>query len=149
MSELGTYPLHALADAFAFDMWCHLYVDLLSPGGPVQRDVPEPEDEVLGPGIGWMLAGLPQMCPEVSVVVDRPLALTLTGPGGGSWTLQPDDGTPVRIVEGGQPDAAAMVTSSAVDFVLWGTTRVPWRDCVTVDGDAAYAEKVLDAINIV
>jgi uncharacterized protein (TIGR03083 family) len=148
MSELGTYPLHMLADAFAFDMWCHLHIDLLAPTGPVQREVPAPEDEVLRPGIGWMLAGLPQMCPSVSKVLDRPLALHLTGPGGGQWTLQP--GEPLLVVtEGSSPEAAATATSSAVDFVLWGTTRVPWRDVVTIDGDSAYAARVLDEINIV
>jgi hypothetical protein len=52
MSELGTYPMHALADAFAFDMWCHFYIDILSPTGPVQRPYQEPEDELLRPGIG-------------------------------------------------------------------------------------------------
>jgi hypothetical protein len=52
MSELGTYPMHALADAFAFDMWCHFYIDMLSPTGPVQRPYLKPEDELLRPGIG-------------------------------------------------------------------------------------------------
>jgi len=95
-----------------------------------------------------MLAGLPQMCPSVTKVLDRPLALHLTGPGGGQWTLTP--GEPLLVVaEGSSHDAAATATSSAVDFVLWGTTRVPWRDVVTLDGDTAYATRVLDEINIV
>ena len=148
MSELGTYPLHLLADAFAFDIWCHLYIDLLAPTGPVRRPVPEPEHEVLRPGIGWMLAGLPQMCPSVSKVLDQPLALHLTGPGGGQWTLRPDVAR-LSVVEGTGPDAAATATSSAVDFVLWGTTRVPWRDVVALDGDTTYAARVLDEIDIV
>jgi uncharacterized protein (TIGR03083 family) len=147
MSELGTYPMHTLADAFAFDIWCHLYIDLLAPSGPVQRDTPETDDELLRPGIGWMLTGLAQMCPPVSRVLDRPLGLHLTGPGGGRWTLQP--GSDSLVVVEGEQDAAAVVTSSAVDFVLWGTTRVPWRQCVSLDGDTRYAERVLDEINIV
>jgi uncharacterized protein (TIGR03083 family) len=147
LSELGTYPLHNLADAFAFDMWCHLYVDLLAPTGPVERPVGEPEDEVLRPGIGWMLAGLPQMCPSVSKVLYAPIALRLTGAGGGDWTLRP--GEPLVVDEGHGSDAAAVVTSSAVDFVLWGTTRTRWRDAVSLDGDTAYAERVLDEIDIV
>jgi len=148
MSELGTYPMHTLADAFAFDMWCHLYIDLLAPTGPVQREVPEPEDELLKPGIGWMLTGLPQMCPTVSKVLDRPLALHLTGPGGGRWTLR--HGDPYLVVtEDDNGDTAAVATSSAVDFILWGTTRVPWRERVSLDGDTAYAARVLDEVNIV
>ncbi len=147
MSELGTYPMHTLADAFAFDLWCHLYVDLLAPTGPVRRAVPKPEDELLKPGIGWMLTGLPQMCPSVSKVLDRPLTLHLTGPGGGRWTLHPGD--PHLVVTEGGENTAAVVTSSAVDFILWGTTRVPWREHVSLDGDTAYAARVLDEINIV
>lgn len=146
LSELGTYPMHALADAFAFDMWCHLYIDLLAPTGPVSRPYQEPEDEVLRPGIGWMLTGLPQMCPSVSKVLERPLALELTGPGGGRWVLQP--GAPLTVVES---DAAAdaVAESTALDFVMWGTVRVPWRESVVLTGDTEFAERVLDAINIV
>ena len=73
-----------------------------------------------------MLTGLPQMCPSVSTVLDRPLALHLTGPGGGEWILRPGD--PQLVIEQDGQDAAAVAESSAVDFVLWGTTRVPWRE---------------------
>ena len=150
MSELGTYPMHRLADAFAFDLWCHLYIDLLAPTGPVRRPVPEPEDDLLQPAIGWMLAGLPQMCPSVTKVLDRPIALHLTGPGGGRWTLEPGEPN-LNVTEdsSNETNVAATVSSSAVDFVLWGTTRSPWRDAVELGGDTAYAEQVLDEVNIV
>lgn len=146
LTDLGTYPMHSLADAFAFDLWCHLTVDLLTPTGPVGRPRPEPTAEILGPGIGWMLTGLPQMCASVSQVLDRPLGLRLTGPGGGEWTLVP--GTPLTV-EPGLREAAAVVTSTATDFVLWGTTRTAWRDAVGVSGDEDYAARVLDEVNIV
>lgn len=147
LSDLGTYPCHLLADAFAFDLYCHLHVDLLAPSGPVSRELPEITDELLAPGIGWMLAGLPQMCPPVAAVLDRPLGLVLTGPGGGSWTMQP--GTPLVTVERGVPDAATIVSSPATQFVLWGTQRADWRSSSTVQGDEVYAAGVLDAMNIV
>jgi uncharacterized protein (TIGR03083 family) len=146
LTDLGTYPMHALADAFAFDLWCHLTVDLLAPTGPVERARPEPGDELLGPAIGWMLTGLPQMCPPVSAVLERPLGLRLTGPGGGEWTLVPGD---PLTVEPGLRDVAATVTSPATDFVLWGTTRTPWRESVSVDGDGEHAATVLDRLDIV
>ncbi|MGY1809475.1 maleylpyruvate isomerase family mycothiol-dependent enzyme [Blastococcus sp. SYSU D00669] len=146
LTDLGTYPMHALADAFAFDLWCHFTVDLLAPGGPVERPRPEPTDDVLGPGIWWMLTGLPQMCRPVSQVLDRPLGLRLTGPGGGEWTLVPGD---PLTVEAGLRDPVATATSSATDFVLWGTTRTPWRESVQVEGDRAYAERVLDRVDVV
>jgi len=147
LTDLGTYPMHALADAFAFDLWCHLTVDLLAPTGPVERSRPEATDDVLGPAIGWMLTGLPQMCPSVSAALDRPLGLRLTGPGGGEWTLVP--GEPVLTTVAGLQDPATTATSSAADFVLWGTTRTPWRDRVQVAGDREYAERVLDQVDIV
>jgi uncharacterized protein (TIGR03083 family) len=147
LTDLGTYPMHSLADAFAFDLWCHLTVDLLAPTGAVERPRPEATDDVLGPGIWWMLTGLPQMCPSVSTVLDRPFGLRLTGPGGGEWTLVPGD--PRLTVVSGLHDPAATATSPATDFVLWGTTRTSWRESVVLDGDVESAQRVLDEINII
>jgi uncharacterized protein (TIGR03083 family) len=147
LTDLGTYPMHALADAFAFDLWCHLTVDLLAPTGAVERPRPDATDAVLGPAVGWMLTGLPQMCPSVSEVLDRPLGVQLTGPGGGEWTLLP--GEPLLTVVPGLQEPAATATSAAADFVLWGTTRTPWRESVSVTGDSDYAVRVLDRIDIV
>ncbi len=148
MSELGTYPLHSLADAFAFDLACHLYVDLIGPQTTVRRDDIAPlDDATLAPGIGWMLTGLPQMCPAVGAALSRPVGLRLTGPGGGSWTLQPGD--PLVVEPGLSADAAAVVTSDAFAFMQWGTTRMPWRDHASLDGDADYAASVLDRMNVI
>jgi hypothetical protein len=87
------------------------------------------------------------MCPSVSKVLDRPLGLRLTGPGGGEWTLVPDEAR--LTVAAGLQEPAATATSAATDFVLWGTTRTAWRDSVRLDGDVAYAELVLDEVDIV
>jgi uncharacterized protein (TIGR03083 family) len=147
LSDLGTYASHQLADAFAFDLYCHLRVDLLAPTGPVEREIPTITDELLAPGIGWMLAGLPQMCPAVAPVLDKPLGLVLTGPGGGEWTIGP--GSPLLTIADGLDSPAATVTSAATEFVLWGTTRSEWRSACSLDGDQDYAATVLDAVNIV
>ena len=148
MSELGTYPLHSLADAFAFDIACHLYVDLLAPTGPITRDIAPLDDEMLTPGIGWMLTGLPQMCPGVSQILDRPVGLVLTGPGGGEWTLRP--GNPYfSVVPGLSEEVAGSVESDAFAFMKWGTHRALWRDHVTVTGEADYVTRVLDSINVI
>ena len=147
LSELGTYPSHQLADAFAFDLYCHLRVDMLAPTGPVSRIVPPITDELLSPGIGWMLTGLPQMCPPVAAVLDKPLGLILTGPGGGTWTIQP--GVPLLKITTGRDDPAATATSPATDFVLWGTKRSDWRSACSIQGDERFAATVLDALNIV
>jgi hypothetical protein len=97
-----------------------------------------------------MLAGLPWMSASQLAFVDRPVNLVLTGVGGGTWSVAPggDDGR-LSVSEGAAPDAAATVTSDGHDFVIWGTKRRPWRDRVQIDGDTAYAERVLDGIKII
>ena len=149
LADLGTYPLHMVANAFAFDHYCHLRIDLLAPTGPIDADVPEATDAEIRPGIEWMLAGIPQMQPGVlPPAITRPLGLRLTGPGGGEWTIRPGD-TDIEVVDGLADDVAATVESSAHDFVRWGTQRCDWRDCCTVEGDEGFAAVVLDTLNIV
>jgi len=148
MADLGSYPLHMIANAYAFDHYCHMYIDLLAPGGPVARRIEPATDKVLAPGIEWMLAGTPQMCRAALAGMTQPVTLELTGPGGGTWTVQPpgeDDLT--TVVDGTGGDAT--VKSSAHDYVSWGTKRTGWRDSCTVTGDEAAAAAMLDALNII
>ncbi|SNS87414.1 maleylpyruvate isomerase family mycothiol-dependent enzyme [Rhodococcoides kyotonense] len=147
LTDLGTYRSHQLSDAFAFDMWCHMYVDLLGPEGPVVREVPDAEHELVHTAVEWMWSGLPQMCTPVSTVLGSPLGVRLTGAGGGEWTLLP--GSDLLTVEAGPTTADTVITSTATDFVMWGTTRSPWRQHVTVEGDSVYAERVLDTVDII
>ncbi len=148
LGNLGDHPMHILADALVFDHYCHLRHDLLAPAGPLQRDALPQDDLRLTPAIEWMLAGLPQMCAS-ALEVDRPLSLVLEGAGGGSWIIAPGERL-VTITSATADDAAATVTSSAHDFVSWGTKRRGWRDLgVRVDGDVDYGASVLDAINII
>lgn len=152
LADLGTYPMHMVANAFAFDHYCHLRIDLLAPSGPIAADVPDATDAEIRPGIEWMLAGIPQMQPGVlQPVVTQPLGLRLTGAGGGEWTIRPDadDEHGLVVVDGLDDDVAATVESSAHDFVRWGTKRCDWRECCRVDGDERYATAVLDTLNIV
>lgn len=150
VADLGTYQLHSLANAFAFDHYCHLRVDLLQPTGPIADTLPPATDEELRPGIEWMLRGMPQMQPtELAAVVTKPVGLRLTGAGGGEWTVLPVGGDGLISIGEGIGDVAATVTSSAHDFVVWGTKRSDWRACCTLDGDEAYGAAVLDTLNIV
>lgn len=141
MKNLGSHPLHLVPNAFVFDHYTHLRVDILQPTGPIDRP-PLPSDELrLEPTIDWMLAGLPQMCADaLAKVATPPVRLELTGPGAKSITIGGDDGdTP-----------AATIRSSARDFVTWGTQRRPWREFdVTIEGDADLAAAVADNINII
>jgi uncharacterized protein (TIGR03083 family) len=147
MADLGTYPLHQMADAFAFDHYCHLRVDLLAPSGPIHRDLPAADDALVAPAVGWMLIGLPQMQPGLDRALSAPITLELTGPGGGRWRLAAVDGSITVGTDDGP--VVATVTSSAHDFVLWGTCRRAWRELCTVTGDANVAATFLDALNIV
>lgn len=150
VADLGTYELHSLANAFAFDHYCHLRIDLLAPTGPLPDTLAPATDAEVRPGIEWMFIGLPQMQPtELAAVVSGPLGVRLTGAGGGEWTINPAGADGLVSVSEGISSAAATVTSSAHDFVRWGTQRCNWRECCTVEGDAAYAAKVLDTLNIV
>ena len=151
MGELGTHPISILPSTFLFDGYTHLRNDILTPNGSIDRPQPPRDEKRLRPTIEWMLAGLPWMCADaLSGIVDRPLALTLDGPGGGTWTIAPD-GKEGRVVvtEEAPGNAAASVRSTDHDFVIWGTRRAPWRDLVKVEGDDAYAARVLDAIKII
>lgn len=40
LGDLGTHPMDLIANAFAFDHYTHIRVDVLAPGGPVDRPVP-------------------------------------------------------------------------------------------------------------
>lgn len=147
LADLGTHPMHLVANAYAFDHYCHLRIDLAD----VALDLPEATDDMVRPGIDWMIAGMPQMqVAELAVAVSQPLQLNLTGPGGGSWVLGPagDDGL-MTVSEGHDASVAATITSSAHDFVSWGTKRSDWRSACTIDGDADAATAFLDTVNII
>lgn len=150
LADLGTYPMHQLADAFAFDGYCHLRVDLLAPHGPLQRSVAPATADHLEATLGWMLAGVPQMQPGLERSLQAPIRLDLTGPGGGSWVLSAaSGGIEVTADPGHDLASAATVTSDGHAFVIWGTARASWRDHTEVAGDRQVAATFLDALNII
>ena len=150
LADLGTYPMHLLANAYCFDHYCHLRHDLLAPAGPLADRLAPADDGRLRPGIEWMLAGMPQMCGDALALVRRPLRLELTGPGGGLWMIHPvEAGGLATIEESASTPASATVTSSAHGFVSWGTTRSEWRSACSLRGEADAAAAVLDALNII
>lgn len=151
LGDLGTHPMHLVANAYAFDTYCHLRFDLLAPRGPLDRPA-LPEDELrLQPTIDWLLAGLPQMCTAaLKPAMTVPWVLELTGPGGGTWTVAPTDGDHAcTVTEGDGASGAFRVTSSTHDFVAWSTQRTDWREHASVDGDDAAAAPILDAVNLI
>jgi uncharacterized protein (TIGR03083 family) len=151
LGELGTHPLRILAGTFAFDAYCHLRHDIVAPGGPIERDLPPADDLRLLGGIEWMMFGLPQMCEApLGPVLRAPMAFEFTGPGASTYVISPNAEGPAGVTEiDGASAAVATVTSSAHDFVSWGTQRSNWREQSTVSGDTEMAAAVLDVVNVI
>ena len=147
IEDAGMYPLHLVANALAFDHFCHLRNDILQPHGPIARPAPPADALRVGATLEWLLAGLPQMSAGLADVVTKPLGLELTGPGGASWTIAPSPDGAVHVQAG--TTAETVARSAATDFILWGTARQPWRELeVELVGDGDYAATVLDAIRL-
>ncbi len=146
---LGTYPIHAGANGWAFDHFSHLYLDLTAPRGPIERDLPPVTDDEMDPVIEWMFMGLPQMQgPELEEALHAPVTINLTGPGGGTRTVSRSEESGGLVVTEGD-DGEVTVTSAATDFVAWGTGRTPWRSSCEVDGDVRLVGEFLSTLSII
>ena len=145
LANLGSHPLHLLANAIVFDHYCHLRHDI---GAAVERSAVLPRhDDVLAATLEWMLAGLPQMCAPALASCQQGINLVFRGPAAGGYVLSP--GSPWWTITPGLDDSLPSVTTSAHDFVSWATKRTPWRDGTTVTGDVEAAVPTLDALNII
>jgi uncharacterized protein (TIGR03083 family) len=150
MFDLGAYPLHAIADMFTFDMTTHLRYDILAPRGPITRELPPLDDVRLTPSVSWLLGGIPKMQPTLAAHLSAPLVLRLTGPGAQEVLISADaDTITVGPLDSTANSAAATLTSTSEDFLAWSTTRLPWRQLVSIDGDRIVATTFLDALNLV
>jgi uncharacterized protein (TIGR03083 family) len=147
--DLGSYPLHAIVDMFTFDFTTHLYLDILAPRGPIRRTTRPLDEAHLGPAVSWLLGGIPKMQPNLWRRLAGPLSLVLTGPAATSVVLTPT-GSAITITppQDQRDPVLATVTSTTDDLLAWSTTRTPWRDLVTVDGDQTVAATFLDALNL-
>jgi uncharacterized protein (TIGR03083 family) len=132
LGDLGTHPMHLGADAFAFDHYTHIRVDLLRPRGPIDREPPTVTDAHLEAAANWIVATIPQMSPEAVVA---PIELVLTGPGGRTVRFGPE-GEPV-----------ATITSTVDALVRWATGRGPWEELVEVQGDDAAAKHFCEHVH--
>lgn len=144
LGSLGTYPLHYLANAYAFDHYCHVRHDLmpmLDAVAPVSRALVEAAVE-------WIVAAAPQTSPPgfhhlpspVGVVIDGSLGLVVN-PSAGEATIQR---VPVAVA-GGQP---SVVRSAAEAAILWASGRAGWEGATEIHGDAGPARAMLDTIHV-
>ena len=146
IEDAGRHPLHLVANALAFDHFCHLRNDVLKPLGPIDRPAPPADDLRVRATLDWLMAALPQMSTSLKRVLTQPVGVVLTGAGAGSWTIALDDGE-IRIDSG--TSAVTTVRGTTTDFIIWATHRRPWRAFeLEISGDHAYASAVLDAIHL-
>ncbi|ORA35661.1 hypothetical protein BST13_14030 [Mycobacterium aquaticum] len=150
MLDLGSYPLHTIADMFTFDMITHLRWDVLAPRGPIPSHL-GPLDEVrLTPAVSWLIGGLAQMQPGLAAHVRAPIALQLTGPAARTLVLQGStSGLVVKHDPQDLSDVAATITSPTENFLAWSTKRVPWSPVTTVTGDTTVATDFLGSVNLI
>ncbi|MET8875499.1 maleylpyruvate isomerase N-terminal domain-containing protein [Nocardia sp. NPDC004604] len=147
IGELGAHPLRLLPSLLTFDFHTHLRHDIAP---ALDKDIPATDPDRMSSILEWMLALLANFGANDRIWFDRPIGLTLTGPGGGTWRLEPIGHGRLRAVVGSDAGMAAQITSAAIDFPSWGTTRTPWRSHgVAVTGDAELAERFLDSIDLV
>lgn len=146
LSNLGSHPMHLLANAIVFDHYCHLRHDV---GHSVPAAASLPRDEsALAATLEWMLAGIPQMCePQLRTAPRQSVNLVFEGPAGGSWILAP--GADLWTVTAGRDSSAPSAISNVHDFISWGTKRASWRDSTRLEGENADTVAVLDAINVI
>jgi hypothetical protein len=50
---------------------------------------------------------------------------------------------------GSAVEPRAVITSSTEDFLAWSTTRLPWQQLTSVEGDQEEAARFLNALNLV
>jgi hypothetical protein len=147
LGEMGKYPMGLFISAFTFDHHTHIHHDICDAIG---RPAPATDDNRMAVALEWMFAGMEQMYVENLSFVDRPIAITLAGPGAATWQITPGKKGRLSAVVGSASGAAATISGKTLEFPLWGTTRKPWRDCdVTISGDEDYAQKFLDTLRVV
>ena len=122
----------------------------MKPRGPIEVNLRSLDERQLGPAVSWLLAGIPRMRRKLPREFAGPLGLDLTGPAGTGVTIS-SDGAAITVTPSADSafEPRAVITSSTDDFLAWSTTRLPWEQLVSVDGDHDGAARFLNALNLV
>lgn len=144
LAELGSFRAGVMfTAAMMFDHHTHFRHDM----APALGVCPPDTDPVrMSLVLEWMFAVLSNQlragCPDWFA---QPVVITLTGAGGGTWTVGADgEVAPLR------DPAPVHIAGVAVEFPEWATKRVDWRmRDVQIDGDVEYGTTFLDWLNIV
>ena len=144
--ELGWYPLQLVPAMILFEWHTHVRYDIVPALG---RPTPATDARRMTAILIWLTTLLERSHREALSWLEAPVALTLTGPGGGTWRLEPRGGR-LRVRPGRAAGSAAHIAAMSMEFPQWSTRRVPWRACaVAVTGDTDLGTRVLDSINLV
>ncbi|MRH87556.1 hypothetical protein GFY24_08815 [Nocardia sp. SYP-A9097] len=147
VGELGWHPLRIFPALYLFDWHTHLRHDIAPALG---RPAPATDAGRMSAILGWLTALLEQSHRTQLGWLDAPVAITLSGPGGGTWRIEPAPRNRLRVNPGTASDSAAHIHAQALEFPVWATTRRGWRDCdVVIEGDAELGARFLDSINLV
>lgn len=145
LAELGRFPVALVVPgALVFDTHTHLRHDMAPALG---LRAPGTDPGRMAVALEWIFAVLRNQLRSVPLTwLDRPLVITLGGPGGGSWRI----GAGGTVAPGPDGGASAQITGSVLEFPEWGTCRVSWRERdVKVTGDQEYGARFLDAMKII
>jgi Mycothiol maleylpyruvate isomerase N-terminal domain len=149
VGSLGSYPLRKLASMLVFDWHTHLTYDVAP---ALNKPAPAIDHNRLAATLEWMLSGLEQMNRDQMRCLDKSLTLTLTGPAGGTWSIDPAGHGRLTVTESTATTTttATAITGVSTDFPAWATNRIDWRTAgLIIAGDTGYAEKFLDALHII
>lgn len=149
LAEMGWYPMGVLASAVVFDTHTHLRHDMAA-----ALDLePPPTDAIrMAAILEWMFAVLERHERDGLSWswLDRPVGLTLTGPGGGTWRIEPLGGGRLRARPGDTTGVATHITGKADDVPKWATGREPWeKSSLEITGDHGYATRFLGSLRII
>ncbi|NKY51850.1 maleylpyruvate isomerase N-terminal domain-containing protein [Nocardia vermiculata] len=146
VGELGWYRLDLVPAMLLFDWHTHLRHDI----APALDLAPPPTDpQRMHSVLTWLTTLLEHSHREALSWLDAPVALTLTGPGGGTWRIEVRGGR-LRVRPGIAAGASAHIAALALEFPQWSTRRLPWRaGAVAITGDTELGARVLDSITLV
>jgi uncharacterized protein (TIGR03083 family) len=146
VANLGWYPMRVVPSMLTFDTYVHLRHDIAP---ALDAEVPPVSGERLAVVVEWMMAGLEQMNRDTMGWLDRSIGITLTGPGGGTWRVEPGRGGRLRVRSGSVTETDAQITGDVEVFPSWSTTRSSWRDAgLALTGDVDLATRFLDSIDL-
>jgi uncharacterized protein (TIGR03083 family) len=117
LAELGRFRVGQLLCAIVFDTHTHLPHDIAPALG---RTVPDTDADRMAVVLEWMMAVLSnQLRAARPGWLDRPVSITLSGPGGGCWVVHPDG----AVALGSPHGTAVQIDSPAIEFPEWATQR--------------------------